>query len=125
MTKLKRNIDVQGIYDNLDQIALRAFRSLTDGDVSGGFTGRQKTRALRRIGLVMMKSWTQLATLEYENDLLPDVCLQLERFLRVFYLYKIYTRVNELRSLFCSNRATEGARSPKSFSLDWHFRRAH
>ena len=127
--RLKRNISVQSIYNNLGPkraSALLGFHALTGSDISGKFAGRTKDSCFKAFLSCDDEILDALAMLGSDNDLPTDACFQLERFVCILYRSKIYTKVNELRWFLYSNRAAEGENlPPTSGSLDLHIRRAH
>lgn len=127
--RLKRNISVRSIYNNLGPkraSALLGVHALTGSDMSGRFAGRTKDSCFKAFMSCDDEILDALAMLGNDIDLPADVCSQLERFVCIFYRSKIYTKVNELRWFLYSNRAAEGENlPPTSGSLDLHIRRAH
>ena len=127
--KLKRNISVQSIYNNLGPkraSALLSFHALTGSNISGKFAGRTKDSCSKAFMSCDDEILDALAMLGNNSDLPTDACSQLERFVCILYRSKIYTKVNELRWFLYSNHAAEGENlPPTSDSLDLHIGRAH
>ena len=127
--RLKRNIIVQSIYNNLGQkraSALLGFHALTGSDMSGKFAGRTKDSCFKAFMSCDDEILDALAMLGSDNDLPTDAWSQLERFVCILYRSKIHTKVNELRWFLYSNRAAEGENlPPTSGSLHLHIQRAH
>ena len=127
--RLKRNISVRSIYNNLGPkraSALLGFHALTGSDMCGRFAGRTKDSCFKAFMSCDDEILDALAMLGNDIDLPADVCSQLERFVCILYRSKIYTKVNELHWFLYSNRAAEAENlPPTSGSLDLHIRRAH
>ena len=127
--RLKRNISVQSIYNNVGPkcaFALLNFHALTGFDISRKFAGRTKDSCFKAFLSCDDEILDALAMLGSDNDLPTDACFQSERFVCILYRSKIYTKVNEFRWSLYSNRAAEGENLPStSGSLDLHIRRTH
>lgn len=127
--KMKRNISVGNIYNNLGQkraAALLGFHSLTGSDMSGRFAGRSKDWCFKTFMSCDNEILDAMAQLGNHNGMSCDARLQLERFVCLLYRSKIHTQVNKLRWFLYANRAAEGENlPPTSGSLDLHIQRAN
>ena len=81
--RLKRNVSVQSIYNNLGPkraSALLGFHALTGSDTSGKFAGRTKDSCFKAFLSCDDEIMDALAMLGSNNNLPTDACFQLERF---------------------------------------------
>ena len=126
--RLKRNISVCNIYNNLGQkraSVLLGLHAMTGSNVTGRFDGRTKDWCFQAF-MFCDEILNALEILGKDNDLPCDICSQLERFVCMLYQTKIHTTVKELCWFLYSNRAAEAENLPQtSGSLDVHIRRAH
>jgi len=122
--RLKRNISVCNIYNNLRQkctSALLGFHAMTGSNVTGRFAGRTKDWCFQAF-MFCDEILDALAILGNDNDLPCDICSQLERFVCMLYRAKIHP-LKELCWFLYSNRAAEAENlPPTSGSLDIHIR---
>ena len=118
--KLKRNISVQSIYNNLGSkhaSVLLGFHAFTGSDISGKFAGRTKDSCFKAFLFCDDKILDALAILVSDSYLSTDGCSWLERSVCILYQSKMNTNVNELRWFLYSNRAAEGENLPPTLGL--------